>query len=204
MRLSTAGSRLREAALTGLSIFAVAAAGLVFTYRTAQEALLDQIRSQIRQNASLVASQIEPRLHASLTRLEQMDGADYRRTAAPLLQMCQSVPGIHYAYTLIPGPKGPRFVLDSSRFVRNPGDTSSVAGIGELYDDAPAAAREALGSGEATVSRDPYTDRWGTFGEWEGGALGSLFFGVVKEILVFVTGRRFIFFCFCLFFALCE
>ena len=85
MRLSTAGSRLREAALTGLSIFAVAAAGLVFTYRTAQEALLDQIRSQIRQNASLVASQIEPRLHASLTRLEQMDGADYRRTAAPLL-----------------------------------------------------------------------------------------------------------------------
>ena len=163
MRLSTAGSRLREAALTGLSIFAVAAAGLVFTYRTAQEALLDQIRSQIRQNASLVASQIEPRLHASLTRLEQMDGADYRRTAAPLLQMRQSMPDIHYAYTLIPGPKGPRFVLDSSRFVRNPGDTSSVAGIGELYDDAPAAAREALGSGEATVSRDPYTDRWGTF-----------------------------------------
>ena len=163
MRLSTAGSRLREAALTGLSIFSVAATGLVFTYRTAQEAPLDQIRSQIRQNATLVANQIESRLHASLTRTEQMDSADYRRTAIPLLQISRSVPQLYYAHIMTPGPKGPRLVLDSSRFVRNPGDTTSVAGIGELYDDAPTAAREALGSGEATLSRDPYTDRWGTF-----------------------------------------
>ena len=163
MRLSTAGSRLREAALTGLSIFSVAATGLVFTYRTAQEAPLDQIRSQIRQNATLVANQIESRLHASLTRTEQMDSADYRRTAIPLLQISRSVPQLYYAHTMTPGPKGPRLVVDSSRFVRNSGDTTSVAGIGELYDDAPTAAREALGSGEATVSRDPYTDRWGTF-----------------------------------------
>jgi signal transduction histidine kinase/CheY-like chemotaxis protein len=163
MRLSTAGSRLREAALTGLSIFSVAATGLVFTYRTAQEAPLDQIRSQIRQNATLVANQIESRLHASLTRTEQMDGVDYRRTAIPLLQISRSVPQLYYAHTMTPGPKGPRLVVDSSRFVRNSGDTTSVAGIGELYDDAPTAAREALGSGEATLSRDPYTDRWGTF-----------------------------------------
>lgn len=163
MRLSTAGSRLREAALTGLSIFSVAATGLVFTYRTAQEAPLDQIRSQIRQNATLVANQIESRLHASLTRTEQMDSADYRRTAIPLLQISRSVPQLYYAHTMTPGPKGPRLVVDSSRFVRNSGDTTSVAGIGELYDDAPTAAREALGSGEATLSRDPYTDRWGTF-----------------------------------------
>ena len=156
-RLSSAGSRLREAALTGLSIFAVAATGLVFTYRTAQEALLDQIRSQIRQSATLAASEIEPRLHASLTRPEQIDGADYRRAATPLLQLRWAVPEIYYAYTLIPGPQGPRFVLDSSRFVRNNGDNTSLARIGDLYNDAPEAARTALGSGQVTVSRDPYT-----------------------------------------------
>ena len=162
-RLSTAGSRLREAALTGLSIFAVAATGLVFTYRNAQESLLDQIRNQIRQDATLAASEIEPRLHASLTQPGQMDGADYRRAIAPLLRLRRAVPEIFYAYTLIPGPRGPSFVLDSTRFVRNPGDTNPAAPIGEIYGEAPAAARTALLSGQVTVSRDPYTDRWGTF-----------------------------------------
>lgn len=162
-RLSSTGSPLREAVLTGLSIFAVAATGLVITYRTAQESLLDQIRNQIRQSATLAASEINPALHATLTRPEQMDGADYRRAATPLLLLRRAVPEIYYAYTLIPGPRGPRFVLDSSRFVRNPGDTTPVARIGELYNEAPAAARTALSSGQVTVSRDPYTDRWGTF-----------------------------------------
>lgn len=162
-QLSSARWRSREAALTGLSIFAVAATGLIVTYTTARASLLAQIRTQIRQSAALAASDMDPQLHATLTRPEQMDGADYRRAATPLLHLRQAVPEITYAYTLIPGPTGPRFVLDSSRFIRNPGDTSAVAGIGEVYAEAPEAALAALRSGQTTVSRSPYTDRWGTF-----------------------------------------
>ena len=55
------------------------------------------------------------------------------------------------------------FVLDSSYYIKNAGDETSVAKTGEVYDEAPQELSNALAQGGVISSTKPYTDKWGTF-----------------------------------------
>ncbi|MEB3321599.1 MAG: ATP-binding protein, partial [Synechococcaceae cyanobacterium] len=153
----------REALFTGLAIFAISATALVVTFRVAQRSLLSQIRSNLGELAALAATTLDTRPDGGVLFPGPIGSADYRRATEPLLRLRRTVPDLYYAYTLVPSPAGFRFGVDSSAFIRNPGDDTPVARPEELYDDAPPGVARAYREGRVAVSAVPYTDKWGTF-----------------------------------------
>ncbi len=153
----------REALLTGITIFSVAAAALTVTYRVATRTMQNQLREHLRSLASIAAAEIDTKAIAQLQRADQLGGPLYQQVSQPLIQLRSEVPEIYYAYTLRPSSEGLRFGVDTSYYVKNHGDDTDVAKLGELYTDALPAAKRALQQGTTQVSQTPYTDRWGTF-----------------------------------------
>jgi signal transduction histidine kinase/CheY-like chemotaxis protein len=152
----------RNAFLLGITIFSVSAGALWITYRVATAAMLGHHQRLLKGLTQVAAGELDPAGLQQLRRGDQTGSPLYRRLSQPLVALRGKVPEIFYAYTLAPSPAGLRFGLDSSYFVRNPGDETEVASVGELYSDAPPAALRAMRSGSAEAS-DPYTDRWGSF-----------------------------------------
>ncbi len=159
----TPGRIRREALLTGFSIFAISASALVVTYGVARHSLQSQIRSKFRDLAAYAASTLDVRSDGGVIAPGPPSGAAYRRATEPLLRLRRAVPDIYYAYTLVPSPSGFRFGVDTTFFIRNPGDDSSPPQPGEPYDDAPPTVAQAYRSGRVAVTPTPYTDKWGTF-----------------------------------------
>ncbi len=154
---------LREALAAGLASFAISASALVITYRVAHRSLQIQIRSHLADVAAFAATTLDTTPGGGVLTPGPPDSPGYRRVTEPLLRLRRTVPDLYYAYTLVPSPAGFRFGVDSSAFIRNPGDDTPIAEPGELYDDAPAGVDRAFRSGRVAVSRVPYTDKWGTF-----------------------------------------
>ncbi|MCP9849412.1 response regulator [Cyanobium sp. Morenito 9A2] len=141
----------------------MAASALTFTYLASSHSLREQSRMNLRAMAEAAAAMMDPSLQSRFNQSSQGGSADYRRAVEPLLKLRRAVPEIYYAYALVPSGLGLQFTVDSSYYIKNQGDATPVAKPGELYDDAPAAAREAARTGETQVSTAPYTDKWGTF-----------------------------------------
>ena len=154
---------LREALAAGLASFAISATALVITYRVAHRSLQVQIRSHLADVAALAATTLDTSPEGGVLAPGPPDSPGYRRATEPLLRLRRTVPDLYYAYTLVPSLSGFRFGVDSSAFIRNPGDDTPIAQPGEIYDDAPPGVVRAFRSGRVAVSRAPYTDKWGTF-----------------------------------------
>ncbi len=153
----------RESVLLAAMVFSVAAVALTINYRAASQLIRTEFRQELDHLSSIAASQIDPTLISGFTGPEQMGSPAYRRASEPLLKLRQLVPEIFYAYGLRPSAEGLRFTVDTSYYLKNQGDSTQVARTGELYGEAPEAARQAARTGRTVVSPSPYTDRWGTF-----------------------------------------
>jgi signal transduction histidine kinase/ActR/RegA family two-component response regulator len=153
----------RDACLVGLAIFAVASIGLLVSYRVSHHLMLAGIKNRLRDLVVITAAEIDPALHIKISASSQMGNSDYREASEPLLRLRQAVPDVYYAYTLRLQSQDLYFVLDSSYYITNQGDQSAVATTGQLYDDAPPAARLAARAGRVAISHAPYSDQWGTF-----------------------------------------
>ncbi len=151
---------LRDSIVTGLAVFVIAAAALLFVYREAREKLFAQTQENLRSLAAMVAGTLDPELHGRVTAPLTHD---YESAIQPLLRLCQANPAIYYAYTLGPDASKPAFILDASYYIRRPDDTFQPSAIGEIYSDAPDALRIAYAEGKPAASASPYTDKWGTF-----------------------------------------
>jgi signal transduction histidine kinase/CheY-like chemotaxis protein len=154
---------LREALAAGLASFAISVIALVITYRVAHRSLQIQIRSHLADVGAFAATTLDTTPEGGVLAPGPPDSPGYRRATEPLLRLRRTVPALYYAYTLVPSPAGFRFGVDSSAFIRNPGDDTPIAQPGEIYEDAPAGVVRAFRSGRVAVSRVPYTDKWGTF-----------------------------------------
>jgi signal transduction histidine kinase/CheY-like chemotaxis protein len=153
-----------ESILTGGRIFVVAASGLTFTYLAATNSVVEQTRINLKWYAEAGAALIDPAAQRQLLQASDLGSPAYFRAAEPLVKLQRSIPEIYYAYGLIPGEGGLRFTFDTSYYIVQKGDEDShLPPPGELYDDSPLAARQALISATTTVSEKPYTDKWGTF-----------------------------------------
>ncbi len=151
---------LRSSVLTGLGVFAVAAAALFYVYQAARDTLYEHTREHLLNLAGTAATVIDPALHAEVRKIG--DEA-YLAAIAPLVRLHRAVPELYYAYTLGPDLDPPRLVLDTASQLRRPEDPHPVPAVGEPYPEAPPALFEAFTLGRAVVSPEPYTDRWGTF-----------------------------------------
>jgi signal transduction histidine kinase/CheY-like chemotaxis protein len=151
---------LRDPLLTGLGVFAIAAAALLYVYHEARNTIFEHTQSHLRHLAATAATLVDPQVHARVTTLGD---TDYAKASAPLLRFRRAVPDVFYVYTLGPEPTNIRFVLDTSLYVKNSGDDTPVASPGELYDDAPEALALAYANLAPAANSEPYTDKWGTF-----------------------------------------
>ena len=137
--------------------------GLWIVHELAERALLQGLRVHLEDIALITADQMDAAAHQTLADPASLGTPAYEQASAPLLRLRKQVPDIFYAYSLIWREGRPVFILDSSYYVKNKGDTTEVASPGEIYEDAPSALAAAWETGRPASSEEPYTDKWGTF-----------------------------------------
>ncbi|WP_323207173.1 ATP-binding protein [Synechococcus sp. BA-132 BA5] len=129
----------------------------------AERTLFRSVQQRLLDLAMVTAAEMDGELHTKIRRPDQMGSPLYRQASKPLIQLRTSVSEIFYAYTLRGRSKPLYFALDTTVFIKNPGDDFSAPIVGQLYGDAPSDALIAARLAKPRVSSVPYTDQWGTF-----------------------------------------
>ncbi|MBI3776522.1 MAG: response regulator, partial [Gammaproteobacteria bacterium] len=151
-----------------LILACTAALGIAGVWYVAGEHLRSEVRDDLVRLAMVVAANLDPELHDSLTDPAQMDGADYQRALIPLRAMRAKASGIKYVYTMVRRDGKIRFVLDAAEPGDHDGDgVEDRSALGEVYEDIDAGMLIAFGDattpGRAIASEAPYKDKWGSF-----------------------------------------
>lgn len=162
----------RRALIESLSIVATmllaVAAGVGGVWLGSKAAITANFRHYLMGLARTAATLVDPALHDTLRRPEQVNDAQYTRAVDPLRRMRKAVPDIHYLYTLVADGREVRFVLDAA----DPGSktatgTADQSGVWEPYRHDSPALQQALGRpgtpGQVSADESPTSDEWGTF-----------------------------------------
>ncbi|HEX3133439.1 MAG TPA: ATP-binding protein, partial [Planctomycetota bacterium] len=153
-------------------ILGIAAAVVVFgtaalsggaLYLRAHDALLDEVRSDLRRTAVVAAASIDVGLHRQLTDPAQEDGPLYQQAIAPLRSILRSTTTIRFIYTCILRDGVVYFVLDPTPKGDADGDgVEDHSALMDSYAEANVTLRGVLAGGPVTTDQEPVTDRWGT------------------------------------------
>src|SRR4051812_19408296 len=95
-------------------VFGTAALSGCALYVSARDAMVDEVRTDLRRTAVIAASSIDARLHRQLTDPSQEDGPLYRQAITPLRNILRSAPSIRFLYTFIMKDGEIHFVLDAT------------------------------------------------------------------------------------------
>lgn len=148
----------------GSAFFLVALLSMMGLHTTARQVLKHTLDQNLIDLTLVAASHVDAETVAQLDSPALQNGPAYVDAVAPWRRIIAEVRDIKYIYTVYDSPEGIRFGLDAALPIDANGDgISDQAGLGELYKDPDSALLRALESGEAAVSPEPYTDRWGTF-----------------------------------------
>ncbi len=161
---------LREAVGVALITLILVAAAILGLWTTSRNSITDNFRHYVMGLAQVGATLIDPQLHNSIRRPEQLNDADYTRAVEPLRRMCKAVADIHYVYTLVRDGDTVHFVLDAADpKARNIHGLADQSGVWQpyLYVDDATDMFEALGTpdrhGRPSATLEPISDEWGTF-----------------------------------------
>ncbi len=134
------------------------------SFQTASRVLRQTVDEQLSSVALLAAHRLDAQLHSTLTQTNQQNGPEYVTVVAPLREMLKACPDIKYLYTVRSSPEGPRFAVDAALPMDLDSDgVLDQAQLAELYESPDPAMVEALSRRVSTISREPLTDKWGTF-----------------------------------------
>ncbi|MFL6606493.1 MAG: EAL domain-containing protein [Steroidobacteraceae bacterium] len=111
---------------------------------------------------------VDPQLHESIRRPEQLNDPDYSRAVEPLRRIRRAVPDVRYIYTLVMSDGQVHFVLDAAEpGAVTPSGRSEQSGVWEVYPELSDNLKRAMGLGGrpgiAIANQEPVTDAWGTF-----------------------------------------
>src|ERR1043165_5339933 len=144
-------------------VFGTAALSGGALYLRADEALNDEVKSDLRRTAVVAAASIDVSLHRPLTDPAQEAGPLYQQTIAPLRSILRSTTTIRYIYTCILRDGKVYFVLDPTPKGDADGDqVEDHSSLMDLYEEANPVLRRVLAGGAATTDAEPVADRWGT------------------------------------------
>jgi len=157
-------------------------AGIFGLWATSTSTIKQEFRHYLVSLAQTAAALVDPTLHDSIRRPDQLNDPDYRRAVEPLRRMRKAVSDVHYIYTVVYDDSRIRFVLDAadpeSKTPDGQPEQSGVWGEYEpstirLADRAVNADRrhspilQALGAdgerGVAAAHDQPVSDSWGQF-----------------------------------------
>lgn len=170
MRFQRALDRLfgRSPVAFGILIAAVlfigALCSMLVLHRVSEDALKENIRTNLKRVAEVAATVVDPVEHAKFTSRSQETSIEYERAIAPLRKLQDSDKEIAFVYTCVLRDGKVYFVLDPTEEGDSDGDgVDDKSHIMEEYEDVSDFMVRALSEGLATSDPEPYTDRWGTF-----------------------------------------
>ncbi len=149
------------AVVSTIVFVALASGGLL--YRTARDALHQEVRQNLMHLACVAALHVDGDRHLHWKPGDESTPA-YQQAIAPLRRMIQAVPDIRYIYTCILQDGRVYFVLDAAE----PGDADGDgvedrAAIGQVYEEATPEMLQALRQGVNIAENRLYTDMWGSY-----------------------------------------
>ena len=153
LRVSLAGALIGAVLLTSLMLGGV-------TFSLWRESLRSDLAKRLSELAGTAALLIDPAVHATLTKPEDMQGPVYLALREKLKSVRQLSPEVHYLYTFrwMPGADKPTFILDTG--------TAGVdfSPLGLVYDTMTPTLKAAFQPPyQIHVEKDFYTDEYGTF-----------------------------------------
>lgn len=132
--------------------------------RAAVVAIDQEVRDNLARLAVAVAALIDVEAHATLREAAQEDSGTYRSLAGPLSKVIRKTDGIRHVYTLRSVGEDLHFVVDGTPVGDADADgVEDHSYLMDVYENADPAAWMALRGGRVMVTREPYTDAWGTF-----------------------------------------
>ncbi|MBI5863767.1 MAG: response regulator [Planctomycetes bacterium] len=150
--------------LAATVVFVTAGLCILSTWQRGQIAFDEEVRTNLIRLASASAAVVDPVAHQRITQPEQLNGPEYNQAVAPLREILHHTPGIKYVYTVIQQDDTVYFILDSADPGDHDGDgKDDQSHVMEEYEDADEQMLQALKSGEAISSAEPYEDDWGRF-----------------------------------------
>jgi len=138
---------------------------IYFIYIRALDALQEEIKEGLIRNVSAVATTIDGDLHKKFRSPSQKNDPEYIDYLKKLESIRQASKYVRYLYTNILVDGKVYFIANPSPQNDNDGDgkPDEAPELMEPYPEAGAALMEALREKKASVDRNPYTDKWGTF-----------------------------------------
>ncbi|MFZ3044586.1 MAG: hypothetical protein WA151_01625 [Desulfatirhabdiaceae bacterium] len=138
---------------------------IYFIYVRALYALQEEIKEGLIRNVSAVATTIDGDLHKNFRSPSQKNDPEYTDYLKKLEAIRQASKYVRYLYTNILVDEKVHFIANPSPQNDNDGDgkPDEAPQLMEPYPDAGEALLTALREKKASVDRDPYTDKWGTF-----------------------------------------
>lgn len=145
-------------------LFTGALCSMLVLHRVSEQALKENIRTNLKRVAEVAATVVDPEEHAKFTSPSQETSIEYENAIAPLRKLQDSDEDIAFVYTCVLKDGKVYFVLDPTEEGDSDGDgVDDKSHIMEEYTEASDFMVRALQEGVATSDSEPYTDRWGTF-----------------------------------------
>ncbi len=151
-----------QCVLATVLAFAVLAGISGMVYGLSKEALITEIRDGLARTARIAAASVNGDLHHSFVRSEQENSVEYQAAIRPLRDISEADPQVAFAYSAILKDGKVYFILDATP-PPSLGETDESVTIMEEYTPPPPALFAALKLQKPTETKEPYTDRWGTF-----------------------------------------
>jgi signal transduction histidine kinase/CheY-like chemotaxis protein/HPt (histidine-containing phosphotransfer) domain-containing protein len=146
---------LLHALLSGCAVLAIASLGLLYLYRSAREAQLEAVRTELMQLARVAAAQVDGDLHRTITSVKQTGSAAHLAILKPLVVFHKATSDVIYVYTAILAGKQIYYVVGTDYLYRVAGDDLPVDPIMKPNDDSDPALRRALEQHVAAVTSEP-------------------------------------------------
>jgi serine phosphatase RsbU (regulator of sigma subunit) len=163
-RLPSARAVFWQCVLAALIAFAVLAGISGLVYGLSKEALITEIRDGLSRTARIGAASVNGDQHRVFVSPEQETLAEYQSAIHPLRDIMDADSQIAFAYSAIIRDDAVYFVLDATPMpAPGLGIADDSVKIMEKYDPPPPELLRALLKRQVTVTKEPYTDKWGTF-----------------------------------------
>ena len=154
---------LTEAILVGSVTFIAIFLTSYFIFYHALEAQKDEIREGLVRTVQAMSTTIDARLHKTFTRPEQEDTEAYQNAIKPFAQILALNKQVKFIYTAILKENKIYFILDPTPKGDADGDgVEDSVDIMQEYDDPSGLLGEALSTQSIVVTKEPYTDQWGS------------------------------------------
>lgn len=150
---------IRDALLVFFTVFIIAAISTFNMFRESRKVFEQETRDYILKIAKIAGSFVDGDLHQQIYLPEHFESPGYKQIQNPLLKILMASPDIRYLYTLVLVDDKPFFIIN----VQRPSDDSEPSYVMEEYVDGSPSMLDALKNKVATVEKEAYTDKWGTF-----------------------------------------